>query len=88
MSTYDIISALWKGSGDKYLVDTKTGGGVDVNGIGQCSLPDYVVVLLPLNKDTCGDKLDTAFTYSNSLVATNIVTERAYDPTYRAAIFK
>ena len=88
LSAYDIISALWKGSRDKYLVDTKTGARVDVNGIGRCSLSDYVVVLLPLNKNTCGDKLDTAFTYSNSLVATNIVTESAYDPTYRAAIFK
>ncbi len=83
------FGTAWAGSRSPQVVETRTGTVVDLRTYSYPHLKSsqYVILLLPLNRNTCGDKLDRAFTYTNSLGVTDIVWDGSFNPTYKKSLF-
>ena len=48
----------------------------------------YFLILLPVNKTSCANRFDQAFSYATALTATEIINESSFTPAYKAAVMR
>ncbi len=87
------LNGVWNLNGVKNAYKTKDGSITIINMAAED--PYYaprsigsVVMLLPINSTTCGDKFNNAFSYATNFASTDIVQDNAYEAAYKAALMK